>query len=87
MKGGVMKLHYVTIEIRLLIEYLSSDSFYVYFIDALEEGIEGEYVYGVLKKRYPEVANLLYHEPLKNLPLLMGGPYSKIVSWRLKRGV
>jgi hypothetical protein len=82
-------IHYTAIELRLLVKYLDvdNDAYYVYIEDAIEEGLEQEDAYGLLSKRYPVVANLLYHEPLKNLPLLMGGSYPKIVSWRLKRGV
>ena len=84
-----MLIKYTAIELRMLVKYLDADhdSFYIWIANAIEDGIRYGTTHQDLSERYPEVARLLYHEPLKNLPLLMGGSYPKIVAWRLKRGV
>ena len=82
-----MMIHYTAIELRLLVKSLESDPFYVFVCEAIEEGLDKEDVFGTLRENYPEVTLLLFNEPLKNLPLYIGGPYSKVIAWRLKRGV
>ncbi len=80
---------YTAIEIRTLIKDLEKYAFYVYIIEALEEGLEDEYfphesIKEILKERYPEVYHLMYLLKTKDLPLYIGGPYKSIVAWRLK---
>lgn len=82
-----MFIKYTAIELRQLVKYLEGDSFYCYICEAIDEGLEVENVYGVLSERYPEVYYLLCKEELKDLPLYVGGPYSRVVSWRLNRRV
>jgi len=69
-----------------MIKY-TTEPYYAYIVEALEEGIEKGDVFGVLRDRNPEVSILLFNEPLKNLPLYVGGDYKAVVAWRLKRGV
>jgi len=82
-----MFIKYTAIELRQLLEYLEGELFYLSISWFISDGIDTGDVYGSLEEYYPEVAAILFTVPLESLPLYVGGDYSKIVAWRLRRGV